>query len=670
MPGEGGLGEVPPRRESIERRGSRLRILGRGFHALSAGVAVGWLLLVALLVGVLAWTARSAIRHSGSFLLLGAEWDPNRQIFGAAPFIVDTLLTSLLALLLAVPVALGVAIFLSELAPPRVRDVVSYAVDLLAAVPSVIYGFWAFIVLVPLMAHTVEPDLARTTGGTLLFSGLPLGVDLLTSSLILAVMILPTIAALSREAMRAVPRQLRESALSLGATRWEATRMAVLGPARAGILGGILLGLGRAIGETIVVAMVIGGGRTYPTSLFSPGTTLATIIADDLTSAAPPEVSALVAVGLILLGITLLVNLGARLLIARERKESEEEELPAHSRPRGLLPPPGAEFRGFAHPGGAGEAEAVLAEPVELPAWRRQLQAQLPGRLRRRRALYAAVAVLTLLCTVLALAPLASILYTAVQNGGRAVVTPSFYTDTMAPACNPATEHNCQLGGIGPALQGTLILIGLASLIAIPIGILAGIYLAEYGRNRFARSLSFLTEVMTGIPTILIGTFVFVLFLAEDPSIAASATTGGIALSILMIPLVTRTTEESLRAVPDSVRESARALGFPRHWVTLRVTLGCARGGIVTGALLAASRAGGETAALLMTAQGFQYYSLGLGRPIDSLTLVIFTTFGTPYPNWQEVTWGATLVLLLVMLTIGLATRILFHRHTAGAEVT
>lgn len=661
---------VDPRRSALERRGRFLRTLGRVFHGLTAAAALGWVLLLALVIGVLAWGARGAIGRSGFGLLFGSEWNPNAELYGAGPFIVGTLLTSALALLIAVPVGLGVALLLSELVGGRLRELLAMAVDLLAAVPSVIYGFWAYVVLVPFMAHTIEPGLAATTGGRLVFSGLPLGLDDLTASLVLAVMILPTVSAVSREAMRAVPQSLRESAWSLGATRWEAARLAVLKPARPGILGGILLGLGRALGETIAVAMVIGGGLVYPTSLFSSGTTLASIIADDFNSAAPPEMSALLAIGLILLGLSLAVNLAARALTARLRRLSEVPTDPVHGRARGRLPRPGAEFRGFAHSPAEGPNPALETTWSEAESWRPRVRSEFLAHLRRRRVTYAIVAALAVLCLGLALLPLASLLQVAVQNGGAAVVTPSFYTDSIAPACNPAVESGCQLGGIGPALQGTLLLLGLASAIAIPLGILVGIYGAEYGRNRFARAVSFLTEVMTGLPTILIGMFVFVLFLAEDPTIAASALSGGVALAILMLPLVIRTTEEALRAVPVGIRESALALGFPRHRVTLRVTLGCAKAGIVTGALLAASRAGGETAALLMTAQGFQYYSQGLGHPIGSLTLLIFTTFGSPYPNWQEMTWGATLVLLLVMLALGLVTRLLFRRHAPSAEAT
>jgi phosphate transport system permease protein len=273
-----------------------------------------------------------------------------------------------------------------------------------------------------------------------------------------------------------------------------------------------------------------------------------------------------------------------------------------------------------------------------------------------------------LIATVLAVAPLVSILWTAADRGGAAVVQPSFYTTEPTPACNPGPNVSCSLGGIGPYIVGTLVLLGIAGLIAIPVGILAGIYLSEYGRNRYGRTVSFFTDVMTGLPSILLGVFVFVVFLQYDRDIANSAISGGVALSVLMIPLVTRTTEEALKTVPMSLRESALALGFPKHRVTLRITLGCARNAIVTGTLLATARAGGETAALLMTATGFEYWPHGLGQRIGALPLLIYQNSQFPYANWQEAAWGATLVLLLIMLVISLVARITFRRTASALE--
>lgn len=654
-----------PSRTRVERRGRLLKRLGSAFQFGTAALAAVWLAVVVLLVGVLLDQARFEIHRAGLAFLWGTDWDPVRNIYGALPFVVGTVLTSAIALAIAVPVGLGTAIFLSQLAPARLRQPLSHAVDLLAAVPSIVYGLWAVFILIPLMGSTVEPALGTVTDHTLFFAGPSSGTDVLTASVVLAIMILPTISAISREAMQAVPRVQREVALSLGATRWEATRLAILRPARSGILGGILLGLGRAVGETIAVTMTIGNNPEIPTSLFRQGQTIASLIANDLTNAGPPETSALVEVGLILLAITFGINIVARLLIHRIRTAGERD---ADEESRGSRPTRAPLFEH--HPHRVAEpATASPAAAVARPAWRARVVAQFPARLRRRQARYLVLAGLTILCTVLALLPLISIVDTAVVRGGAAIIQPSFYTQGLAPPCNPQVEKNCQLGGIGPALVGTLILIGLAAAVAVPLGILVGVYLSEYGRNRFARSISFLTEVMTGLPSILIGMFVFILFLSVDHNLVASAISGGLALSILMLPMVIRTTEEALKAVPTGVREAALALGFPKHRVTLRVTMGCARAGILTGSLLAAARAGGETAALIMTAQGFQYYPEGLDKPIGALSLTIFDYGTQSYANWVEVAWGATLILLALMLLIGLGTRLLFHRQAIAAEI-
>ena len=272
------------------------------------------------------------------------------------------------------------------------------------------------------------------------------------------------------------------------------------------------------------------------------------------------------------------------------------------------------------------------------------------------------------LCVFIAVLPFASVLYTAVQYGGSAVVQPSFYTSTTPQGCNPIPGAHCSLGGIGPEIQGTLIMLGIGALIAVPVGILAGIYLAEYGRNRFARAVSFLSDVMTGVPTIIIGVFVFTLFLYFDHAATLSALSGGVALGVLMIPISTRATEEALRAVPNALRESALALGFPKHRVSLRIVLGCARGGIVTGMLLAASRAAGDTATLFLTAGGSSFWFQNLNTPTAALTPFIYNNFGSTYLNLQTDAWGAALVLLVIMLGISLGTRLAVPGAEDAAE--
>ena len=234
------------------------------------------------------------------------------------PFAVGTLLTSAIALVIAIPLGLGAAIFLTQQAPGWLRAPVGQLIELLAAIPSIVYGFWGLIVLVPIMRLDIEPLLYRYFGWTGWFSGNAIGLDVLTASIVLSVMAIPTITAISRDSIAAVPRSQKEAALSIGATNWEVTRKAVIPYARSGIIAGIVLGLGRALGETMAVTLVIGNRNSIPTSLFSQGQTIPSLIANDFFEGATPlEVPALLEAGLILLVITLAINIGARVVLAR-----------------------------------------------------------------------------------------------------------------------------------------------------------------------------------------------------------------------------------------------------------------------------------------------------------------------------------------------------------------
>ncbi len=235
---------------------------------------------------------------------------------GQCRLFIGTLVSSFLALLLAVPLSVGVAVYVTEMCPVRLRAIISFLVELLAAIPSVIYGLWAIFVLAPLLRDYVEPFLAKTLGWTGLFTGPMYGIGMLAAGIILAIMIVPIIASITREVLTAVPQNQREAVLALGATRWEMIRMGVLRNARIGIVGGIILGLGRALGETMAVTMVIGNRPEIAKSLFAPGYTMASVIANEFSEATGDlYLSALVEIGLALFLVTLIVNALARLLV-------------------------------------------------------------------------------------------------------------------------------------------------------------------------------------------------------------------------------------------------------------------------------------------------------------------------------------------------------------------
>jgi len=263
------------------------------------------------------WVNSTLARHKfGLSLLTSSDWDAVAGQFGALPFIYGTVVTSLVALLIAVPVGLGAAIFLAELAPAKISSTFTFFIELLAAVPSVIYGVLAIFTLVPLMRDYVEPALKKTLGFLPIFSGTILGVGYLTAGVILALMVLPFIISISREALLEVPTEQREAALALGCTRWESTWQVVVPYARLGIFGSIFLGLARALGETMCVTMVIGNDPSIHTSLFAPGYTIAAILANEFSEATGDlYLHSLVALGLILFLLTIVINAMARLLI-------------------------------------------------------------------------------------------------------------------------------------------------------------------------------------------------------------------------------------------------------------------------------------------------------------------------------------------------------------------
>ena len=310
---------MPASPSPLRGSGDRLFRLGTGFFAF----------LVALLVAGIAFelwrTSRLSIAKFGFNFWRTSIWDPVAGNFGALPFIWGTLYSSVLALLISTPVALGIAIFLSELSPRPLRTPLAFLTELLAAIPSIVYGLWGVFVLVPIVRklEVLTPAWARKLP---LFTGPPLGVGMLSAALILAVMVIPFTSSVAREVLKAVPATQREAAYALGATRWEAIRVAMR-YGRTGIIGAVILGLGRAIGETMAVTMVIGNSPTVTWSVFAPQYTMAAVIANEFTEAADDlYLSALIEIGLVLFAITLVINVLSRLLIWSVSREVNVRE--------------------------------------------------------------------------------------------------------------------------------------------------------------------------------------------------------------------------------------------------------------------------------------------------------------------------------------------------------
>jgi phosphate transport system permease protein len=292
------------------------RFADGAFHIAMLACGLCVLGLVGLIVYQLATKSALSWHAFGLKFFFRSDWDPVNDQYGALPFVYGTIVSSILALLIAVPLAIGVAVFITEMAPPWLRGPLAFTTELLAAIPSVIYGLWAIFVLVPLLRTDVEPWLARYFGWIGLFEGQPFGIGMLAAGIILAIMIVPIISAITREVMIAVPQQQREAVLALGATRWEMIRTGVLRNARAGIMGGVILGLGRALGETMAVTMVIGNRAEIAKSLFAPGYTMASVLANEFAEASGDlYLSALIEVGLALFIVTIIVNIIAQFLV-------------------------------------------------------------------------------------------------------------------------------------------------------------------------------------------------------------------------------------------------------------------------------------------------------------------------------------------------------------------
>src|SRR3954454_24703177 len=288
----------------------------KAFYWLTLSMAFVVVLLVVLIGWQLGQGAGQAIQKFGFRFLTTSTWDPVAEQFGALPFIYGTLVSSLIALIIAVPLSIATAVFLTELAPLRIRQPLVSLIEMLAAIPSVILGLWGIFVMVPWLRDYPFAFLKRTLGWTPFFSGPVYGVSMLSGGIIIAIMILPIITSVSREILRSVPNLQREAADALGATRWEVTRIAVLSYARPGLFGAVILGLGRALGETMAVTMVIGNRPEISKSLLAPGYTLASVIANEFNEATSATyVSALIELGLVLLAVTIVVNLAAQLLL-------------------------------------------------------------------------------------------------------------------------------------------------------------------------------------------------------------------------------------------------------------------------------------------------------------------------------------------------------------------
>ena len=499
------------------------------------------------------------------------------------------------------------AIFLTELCPRPLRRPIGIAIELLAGIPSIIYGIWGLFVFAPwFQAHVQQPIIDATDGipliGTL-FGGAPYGIGIFTAGLILSIMILPFISAVTRDVFETVPAMLKEATYGLGCTTWEVMWRVVLPYARSGVVGGAMLALGRALGETMAVTFVIGNAHSIDPSLFAPGTTISATIANEFTEATSAA-------------LHLLTDLAG-------------PDPVLHHLHRAGLRPADAALAGAASGDQMTVSRSALSAPPRSPtAFSSRFLSRPP---------FSAWSGWASFC--------------------RRCCRKAF--PRSRPPCSPIRRRRrASRADLFNAILGSVLMSVVAVFIGTPIGLFAGTYLAEYGKHtRFAFVVRFVNDILLSAPSIVTGLFVYEIVVL--PMGHFSAWAGALSLMVIVIPVVVRTTENMLILVPSGLREAASALGAPMSFVIRSVTWKAAQAGIVTGVLLAIARISGETAPLLFTALNNQFLSTNFNAPMASLPAVIYQYALSPYDDWHRLAWAGALLVTATVLTLSIIARLL-----------
>ncbi len=575
--------------------------------------------------------------------LFGQDWAPTapEPLYGIFPLIVGTLLVTVGAMVFAVPLSIGCAIYIAELASPRAKNFLKPAIELLAGIPSVVYGFFGLIVLTSFIRVAFD---------------LPTGETWLAASVLLGIMALPTIISVSEDAISAVPREYKEGSLAIGATRWQTVSRVLVPAALSGIAAAIILGIGRAAGETMAVMMVAGNAAIIPDpvwNILSPLRTLTGTLGIEMgeVPVGSGHYNALFGVAVVLLVITLVINLSAvailRYIREGQGKAATKKPLFSTGTRENLVFVTGMILFGLLLvfltilPWGLGPIlllAGILWYTVRPCVSEKTVQT-------------IAFSLITL-STIAVLAILVIILQDIVINGIPAL---SYEFLTQSPL------DSGRAGGIFPAIAGTLYLVVGAIAIALPLGVGAAVYLVEYTREgRVTRLIRTGVDLLNGTPSIVFGLFGFafiVLYLNAGVSMIA----GQVTLALMVLPTVIRTTEETLKSIPGSLREGSLALGATKWQTISRVVLPPAVPGIVTGAILSIGRAAGETAPIMFTAVIFSSRFLpdSLSDPVMALPYHLFV-LATNVPGASANKYGTALVLLI--LVVGFYSAAIFVR--------
>ncbi|MDD4138450.1 MAG: phosphate ABC transporter permease PstA [Methanoregula sp.] len=565
--------------------------------------------------------------------ILGPDWAPTAAVplYGIFPLIAGTLLVTLGAMVFAVPLSICCAIYIAELASPRAKSILKPAIELLAGIPSVVYGFFGLIVLTNFIRIAFD---------------IPTGETWLAASVLLGIMALPTIVSVSEDAISAVPREYKEGSLALGATHWQTIRRVLIPAALSGIAAAIILGIGRAAGETMAVMMVAGNAAIIPDpiwNILSPLRTLTGTLGIEMgeVPVGSDHYNALFGVAVVLLVITLVINVSAVAILRyiKEGRISSPARKPfisVQTREKLVFT---AEMLLFAL--GLIFLTALswwLAILILLAGFLGYIVRPFMAENRVQQITFALIA----LATLIVVAILVIILQDIVLNGLPAL-TWDFLTKSPL--------DSGRAGGIFPAIVGTLYLVVGAIAIALPLGVGAAIYMVEYTREgRITRLIRTGVDLLNGTPSIVFGLFGFafiVLYLSTGVSLLA----GQVTLALMVLPTVIRTTEETLRGIPASLREGSLALGATKWQTISRVVLPPAVPGIVTGAILSIGRAAGETAPIMFTAVVFSSRFLpdSVFDPVMALPYHLFI-LATNVPGSSANKYGTALVLLLLVV--------------------
>ncbi len=628
-------------------------------------------LIVLLIILFTFGNSVNAIKEIGILdFLFGDVWRPSGGDYGALPLITGSILVTLGSMVLAVPVGIACAIYISEIAPAKLRTTLKPIVELFSAIPSVVFGFVGMMVIVPAL-KVLFPDQQ-------LFSN-----SWLAASIVLALMAMPTIISVSEDAIHAVPRSYREASLAMGATKWESIVKVVLPAAVSGVSAAIILGIGRAIGETMAVLMLTGNAPIIPDPLWNVYSLISTLtgtIALQLPEAVTGSVtqSALFELGVLLMIIVLIINMLSRHVVnSAKRRIGEGDGKPSllfRMTGRSSIIPESVSDRLSEHRSTLMRCGMLLLAFIGVWMFASLLTSDVMA------LVSAAVVVAALVGLGYVFDKVDSTSRQTVCIGGVTVVMgavilmlaiiighilikgiPALSIEFLTTSPAPGGRG----GGIYPAIIGSLELIAGTAVIAFPLGVLTGIYLNEYAKDtRFTRIIREAIDLLNGTPSIVFGMFGMVLFVTAM-GFGYSLLAGWITLAFMILPVIIRTTEEALKSVPKDLREASRAMGATKWRTIYKVVLPAAMGGVVTGAILSIGRAAGETAPIMLTAAVISQPHLAgsILDPVMALPLHLYH-LAMDLPGTTELQYGTATVLLIIVLVFFVAASLIRSHYS------